>query len=146
MEQVWNQTHILFILLLFSIVSLPMDNSKNQNQLPEEKKTKSDSSDSLSEDIVQNIFTLLPIKNVIVTTSTVFRRYKKSWCHNRKFLFGRDFYSLITYSIVAKVTKLKCFSYISMGSKLWLRDGYKYALKRILKILSCIFTEFRSWI
>jgi len=72
--------------------SLPMDNSENQNQLLEEKKTKSDSSNNLPEDIVQSIFTFLPIKNAIVTASTVSRRYKRSWRHNRKFLFGRDFY------------------------------------------------------
>jgi len=66
-----------------------MDNSENQNQLPEEKKTKSD---NLSEDIVQNIFTFLPIKNAIVISSTVSTRHKRSWRHNRKFLFGRDLY------------------------------------------------------
>jgi hypothetical protein len=67
-----------------------MDNSKNQ--LLEEKKTKSDSSHNLPEDIVQIIFTLLPIKDAIVTASIVSPRYKSSWRHNRKFLFGRDFY------------------------------------------------------
>ncbi|KAF7803548.1 putative FBD-associated F-box protein [Senna tora] len=44
----------------------------------------------LHEDIIENIFTFLPITESIRvgTTST---RYKKSWCLNRKLLFGREF-------------------------------------------------------
>jgi hypothetical protein len=76
---------------LASLVSLPMKNSENQNKSPEENKT--DSPDNLPENIVQKIFTFLPIKNAIVIASTVSPRYKSSWRHNRRFLFDSDFHS-----------------------------------------------------
>lgn len=76
---------------LASLVSLPMKNSENQNKSPEENKT--DSPDNLPENIVQNIFTFLPIKNAIVIASTVSPRYKSSWRYNRRFLFDSDFHS-----------------------------------------------------
>jgi len=71
-----------------------MANHRNQNQkqFPKEKKTKIDSPGNLPEDIIQNIFTFLPIKDAIRIASTVSPRYKISWHHNRQFLFCKDFH------------------------------------------------------
>lgn len=67
-----------------------MANFENQTQLLEEREPKIASSDSLSDDMIQNIFTFLPIKHAILTATTVSPKYKRSWCHNRRFLFDRD--------------------------------------------------------
>ncbi|XP_061363061.1 putative FBD-associated F-box protein At1g61330 [Gastrolobium bilobum] len=45
---------------------------------------------NLPEDIVENVFSFLPIKDAI-EAGTVSTRFKRSWLLNRKFLFGRDF-------------------------------------------------------
>jgi len=63
---------------------------ENQTQLLEEREPKIDSCDSLPGDIIQNIFTFLPIKHAIVTATTVSPTFKKSWRHNRRLLFDRD--------------------------------------------------------
>jgi hypothetical protein len=68
-----------------------MTNFKNQNQLPEEMKTITDSLDNLPNDVIQKIFNFLSIKNAIVA-ATVSTRYKRSWHHSHDFLFGRDLY------------------------------------------------------
>jgi len=69
-----------------------MARSETQNRIVEEKKRKTDSPGHLPNDIIHTIFTFLPIKNAIVAASTLSPRYKRSWCHNRRFLFGREFH------------------------------------------------------
>jgi len=87
--------HLKFNLVLVPffivfIVYLLMANSETQNPIVEAKKTKTDSPDYLPDDIVCTIFTWLPIKIAIIVASTLSPRYKESWRHNRRLLFGRD--------------------------------------------------------
>ncbi|KAK7302693.1 hypothetical protein RJT34_13589 [Clitoria ternatea] len=49
----------------------------------------------LPEDVLENVFTFLPIKKAI-EVSTVSKKYQKTWLRNRKFLFGREFSLMFT--------------------------------------------------
>lgn len=63
----------------------------------------SENQSNLHEDIIQNIFTFLPIKNAIVTSSTVASKYKRSWCYNRQFLFNIELYFMYTNQDLANI-------------------------------------------
>ncbi|XP_058749778.1 putative FBD-associated F-box protein At1g61330 [Vicia villosa] len=58
---------------------------------------------NLPEDIIQNIFTFLPIKNAIVTSSTMASKYKRSWRYNRRFLFNIELYFMYTKQDLANI-------------------------------------------
>ncbi|WJX26532.1 hypothetical protein P8452_15442 [Trifolium repens] len=67
-----------------------MANFENQNQLAKEKKTKTNSPNDLPDDLIERIFTFLPIKDAIVIADMVSPQYKKSWRYNRRFLFDEN--------------------------------------------------------
>ncbi|KAL5096592.1 hypothetical protein RYX36_000919, partial [Vicia faba] len=58
---------------------------------------------NLPEDIIQNIFTFLPIKDAIATSSTVASKYKRSWRHNRRLVFDIELYFKYNDQNLAKI-------------------------------------------
>ncbi|XP_058726038.1 putative FBD-associated F-box protein At1g61330 [Vicia villosa] len=118
--------------------------SGNQNQ----------SRDYVPEDIIQNIFTFLPIKDAIENSSFVSTRHTRSWCYNRRFLFGIDFYlrynQLKLATIVDHIfnfhkgSEIKIFQlHINpIGIEIFLRRWLEICTKKDLEELELHFYEY----